>query len=137
MQTDFDIDARLRAETVVVGDLSLSRVLLMDDQRYPWLVLVPRRPGLVDLTDLDEADSQELMREIRVSARALGSVCPHDKLNVGALGNVVRQLHVHLVGRKPGDAAGTGPVWGVGSRIALPPADRDARVVALARAVGL
>lgn len=136
MQAGFKADARLLAETVFVADLSLSRVFLMDDQRYPWLILVPRRPDLVELTDLDEDDAQALMHDIRASARALKIACPYDKLNVGALGNVVRQLHVHLVGRQPGDAAGLGPVWGVGSRIAMTPIDREGRLAALVRAFG-
>ncbi len=111
---DFRLDLRLAADTVFVADWTLCRVLLMDDARFPWLVLVPRRPGLVEIDDLDEHDCGRLMHEIRRAMRVLRDVAECDKLNVGALGNIVRQLHVHVVARREQDAAWPGPVWGCG-----------------------
>lgn len=137
MPASFELDPRLQSDTVLVGDLELSRVLLMNDARYPWLILVPRRTGLVELIDLDEAEAQVLMREIRLASTALVAVCPHDKLNIGALGNAVRQLHVHVLARRTGDEAGTGPVWGVGRALPYEAAARGALIAALRPALGL
>lgn len=114
MSAEFDLDGRLAGDTLVVGDLALCRVLLMRDARYAWLVLVPRRTGLVEVTDLAEDERALLWREVDVAGAALRHVAPCDKLNIGALGNIVRQLHVHVVARREGDAAWPGPVWGSG-----------------------
>jgi len=110
----FDLDARLAADTMPVGDLALCRALLMNDARYAWLILVPRRPNAIELTDLDAADRRTLMDEIAASESFLRRRGGVDKINVGALGNLVRQLHVHVVARRVGDAAWPGPVWGHG-----------------------
>ncbi|MDX6804491.1 HIT family protein [Terrihabitans rhizophilus] len=110
----FSLHPRLAADTAIVTDLALSRVLLMDDARFPWLILVPRRAGAVEIIDLDAAAQARLMEEIALASRALRAVAPCDKLNVGALGNVVSQLHVHVVSRVEGDPAWPGPVWGSG-----------------------
>lgn len=125
-ETGCELDARLAADTKFIVDWPLCRVLLMDDARFPWLVLVPRRAGLVELDDLDEGDRGPLMHEIQRAMKALRAVAACDKLNVGALGNIVRQLHVHVVARREGDAAWPGPVWGAGSRQPYAPADREA-----------
>lgn len=114
MSAAFELDARLAGDTVVVGDLPLCRVLLMRDSRFAWLVLVPRQAGLVEVSDLPEADHAALWREVGQAGAALRAVAPCDKLNIGALGNIVRQLHVHVVARVEGDAAWPGPVWGSG-----------------------
>ena len=127
----FELDARLAADTVFVADWPLCRALLMDDARFPWLVLVPRHAGLVELDDLDEDGRTRLMHEIRRAMHALRTVVACDKLNVGALGNIVRQLHVHVVARREGDAAWPGPVWGAGSRQPYAPADREALLARL------
>jgi diadenosine tetraphosphate (Ap4A) HIT family hydrolase len=108
----FRLDARLSADTLVVGDLALSRVLLMNDARYPWLILVPRRAGLVEFLQLDREDCAALDAELRLCALALMELHRPHKLNVAALGNVVRQFHVHVVARFEGDAAWPRPVWG-------------------------
>jgi diadenosine tetraphosphate (Ap4A) HIT family hydrolase len=118
--SDFALDALLAADTMPVGDLALCAVLLMDDARFPWLILVPRRPGISELTDLSEADAAVLMQEIRMAARVVTDLAKPDKLNVGALGNIVQQLHVHVVGRFRSDPAWPGPVWGHGSRTPYP-----------------
>ena len=133
MSALFELDARLAGDTVVVGDLPLCRVLLMRDQRFAWLVLVPRQAGLVEVSDLAEADRVALWREVDQAGSALRAVAPCDKLNIGALGNIVRQLHVHVVARVEGDAAWPGPVWGSGK--AEPYADVDAFAERVRRAL--
>jgi diadenosine tetraphosphate (Ap4A) HIT family hydrolase len=111
----FALDDRLGRDALLIGDLTLCRVLLMNDARWPWLILVPRREGLVELTDLDPPDQTQLMDEAGRAARFLKSQARTDKINVGALGNIVRQLHLHVVARVIGDAAWPGPVWGSGT----------------------
>lgn len=111
---DFVLDPRLKADTQPVVSLELSDVLLMNDARFPWLVLVPRRAGMVEICDLSGAEQATLWQEANRAAQALRAVAPFDKLNLGALGNIVRQLHVHVVGRRERDAAWPGPVWGSG-----------------------
>lgn len=110
----FALDPRLAADTRRVAALPLCDVQLMNDARYAWLVLVPRRGGLVEIADLSDADQATLWREVNLAARALRAIAPCDKLNLGTLGNIVRQLHVHVVARCAGDAAWPGPVWGHG-----------------------
>jgi diadenosine tetraphosphate (Ap4A) HIT family hydrolase len=114
MTDTFALDPRLAADTLPVGDLALSLVLLMNDARHPWFILVPRRPGLVELTDLGEGDAAALMTELRVATNVMLDLAKPDKVNVAALGNVVAQLHVHVVGRFLSDPAWPGPVWGRG-----------------------
>jgi diadenosine tetraphosphate (Ap4A) HIT family hydrolase len=111
----FVLDERLAADTIEIGDLDLSRLLLMNDRRYVWLVLAPRHANLSELIDLDARDRAVLVEEIAAVSQALVDHPGVDKINVGALGNIVRQLHVHVVGRRIGDAAWPGPVWGAGS----------------------
>ncbi|MBX3692612.1 HIT domain-containing protein [Dokdonella sp.] len=116
MNDAFTLDPRLAGDTHVVADLALSRVLLMDDARWPWLILVPRRAGLRELLDLDLDAQQLLLDEIHRAGRALQRLHAVDKLNIAALGNVVAQLHVHVIARQVGDAAWPQPVWGRGER---------------------
>jgi diadenosine tetraphosphate (Ap4A) HIT family hydrolase len=111
---------QLARETVVLGDLALSRVLVVNDANYPWLMLVPRRIGVSEIIDLDEVEQAQLMTEIARTARALKTVTECDKLNIGALGNVVPQLHLHVIARRKGDAAWPRPAWG-----AVPPLAHD------------
>ena len=127
----FELDPRLAADTVFVADWKLCRVLLMDDARFPWLILVPRRAGLVELDDLGEDGRARLMHEIRRAMQTLRGAASCDKLNVGALGNIVRQLHVHVVARREGDAAWPAPVWGNGAAQRYAPEMRDRLVEAL------
>lgn len=117
---DFALDPRLSADTVHLGDLALSRVLLMDDARFPWLILVPRRAEVSEITDLTEGDSAALWQEIRLACGVMQSLAKPDKINVAALGNIVSQLHVHVVGRFRSDPAWPGPVWGFGNRTPYP-----------------
>ena len=120
MTDDFTLDPRLAADTVPVGDLALSSVHLMDDARFPWLILVPRRVAASELTDLAADDATALMDEIRIAVGVMLALAKPDKVNVGALGNVVPQLHVHVVGRFLSDPAWPGPVWGHGTRTPYP-----------------
>lgn len=114
--TPFVLDPRLAADTHWIGELELSRVLLMDDARFPWLILVPRLPDKRDLIDLARDDQHRLLDEVNRVAHVLHAIAKPDKLNVASLGNVVAQLHVHVVARYRGDAAWPRPVWGVGER---------------------
>jgi diadenosine tetraphosphate (Ap4A) HIT family hydrolase len=114
----FVLHPRLTADTSVIVDWSLSRVLLMNDKRFPWIVLVPRRPNLIELFDLDETARAVLMTEIaRAADRLKRWALAHggaDKINVATIGNLVPQLHIHVVARRRGDAAWPGTVWGAG-----------------------
>lgn len=122
MSAGFELDPRLGADTSHVASLSLCEVLLMKDARFAWLILVPRQSGCAEVLDLPENARDALWREINHAAAVLRETVPCDKLNLGALGNIVRQLHVHIVARKEGDAAWPGPVWGSG---AATPYDND------------
>jgi diadenosine tetraphosphate (Ap4A) HIT family hydrolase len=112
MESAFTLDPQLKADTVAVTDLALCSVLLNDDANYPWLILVPRRPRLVELIDLNDADRATLWDEIARVSRVLKSVTRCHKLNVAQLGNMVAQLHIHIIARETTDAAWPGPVWG-------------------------
>jgi diadenosine tetraphosphate (Ap4A) HIT family hydrolase len=129
----FQLDARLAADTLSVAEWKLCRLLLMDDARFPWLVLVPRREGLVELDDLAEDERTQLMRETTRAMEVLRGVVECDKLNLGMLGNIVRQLHVHVVARREGDAAWPGPVWGHGPALHYLPEARDRLLADLRR----
>jgi diadenosine tetraphosphate (Ap4A) HIT family hydrolase len=120
MDDAFQLNERLEADTYALGDFPLCRVLLMDDARYPWLILVPRRADAIEIIDLPVSDRAALIEEIAKAQQALTAVMHPDKLNVGALGNVVKQLHVHVIARFVSDPAGPGPVWGVGERRPYP-----------------
>ena len=129
----FSLDLRLEADTHFVADWPLSRVLLMNDARYPWLVLVPRQAGLVEIADLPREDRAVLMEEIVRAGEILRTLPGVAKLNMGALGNVVRQLHVHVIGRLAGDPAGPGPVWGHSPAVPYEPGAQEP-LIALVRA---
>ncbi|MBA1158625.1 HIT domain-containing protein [Microvirga mediterraneensis] len=116
----FTLDSRLEADTIPVGDLALSSVLLLNDARFPWFVLVPRIAGASEFTDLSEADYAQLAQEIRIATKVMLELSKPDKVNVGALGNIVTQLHVHVIGRFRSDPAWPGPVWGHGTRTPYP-----------------
>ena len=131
MAAGFCLDPRLAGDSVLVADGPLSQLRLMDDARFPWLVLVPRLPGAEEWLDLDGDAQRLLLAEINLAGRALRGLGPVHKLNIGALGNIVRQLHVHVVARREGDAAWPGPVWGSGPRQPYPDAAREALVSSL------
>ena len=111
----FQPDPRLAADSVFIADGPLSQVRLMDDARFPWLLLVPRVPGASEWIDLDGGQQRLLLAEINQLSQLLRTEAGVEKINIGALGNIVRQLHVHVLGRHAGDAAWPGPVWGSGA----------------------
>ena len=111
MKAPFELDARLAADSVPVADLALSTVRLMKDANYPWLLVVPKKAGAVELIDLDCDERAVLVEEIATVSEVLKAATGCDKLNVAALGNVVAQLHVHVIARFATDAAWPGPVW--------------------------
>lgn len=115
--TEFTLDPRLEADTHFIASLSLCDVLLMNDTRFPWLILVPRVAQATEIVDLDDLLKTTLWREVDHAARELRSLTSCEKLNIGALGNMVRQLHIHIIGRYEADAAWPGPVWGCGSAV--------------------
>jgi diadenosine tetraphosphate (Ap4A) HIT family hydrolase len=127
----FSLNPGLTRSATLVLDLPLSTVLLKDDVRWPWLILVPRIFDVRDLGELLDADAIQLMREIGCAARAVTTEPGVERSNVGALGNIVPQLHVHVVGRWPGDPAWPGPVWGVEGKVAYASAERSDRIARL------
>jgi diadenosine tetraphosphate (Ap4A) HIT family hydrolase len=129
--SDFVLDPRLEADTLPVADLALSVLRLSKDARFPWLILVPKRPHMAEIIDLDAMDRAVLFDEIVLVSEALRSATRCHKLNVAALGNQVRQLHVHVIARFEDDAAWPRPVWGSGEAVAYQPAARDRLVAAL------
>jgi len=132
----FDLHPQLAADTAKVADLRLCRVLLMKDARYPWLILTPRKNGLTEIHHLPSKERALLMEEIAFCAQTIETLFAPDKINIGALGNLVPQLHIHIIGRRTDDPAWPGPVWGVGKAIAYEPEEfkavRDQFIAALA-----
>ena len=113
MPDSWTLHPQLDRDTASLGDLPLSRVLVINDANYPWLLLVPRRPDIVEVIDLDEVAQAQLMTEVTRVSRALRDVTACHKLNIAALGNAVPQLHVHVIARFRDDPAWPKPVWGV------------------------
>ena len=134
---DWSLHPQLARDTVAVGDLALSRVLLANDANYPWLILVPRRPDLVEIIDLNKNEQVQFLGEIDAAARVLKSATECEKLNIAALGNVVAQLHVHVIGRRHSDAVWPKPVWGAAPASAYIPAVRDGLIGALRRGLNM
>lgn len=135
MTGDFVLHERLAADTVALDDWPLCRVLLMNDANYPWLILVPRRPDLKEIHDLGKDDRAQLTEEICRASLALLSRFTPDKINVGALGNLVPQLHVHVIARFTTDPAWPGPVWGKQPPVPYELAALQERVAALKEAL--
>ncbi|MFZ3035405.1 MAG: HIT domain-containing protein [Parvibaculum sp.] len=119
----FELNERLAADTWTVKDMALCRVLLMNDKRYPWLILVPRREGLRDFHDVAEADKATFLAEIDHVSAVLKVQTAAQKMNVAALGNMVPQLHVHVIARFEKDEAWPKPVWGLGEAVPYPPSE--------------
>jgi diadenosine tetraphosphate (Ap4A) HIT family hydrolase len=128
----FSLDPQLAADTLAVADLPLCAVRLMRDANYPWLILVPRRAGLAEIIDLDSNQRSQLMAEIAAASEALRASVRCDKLNVAAIGNLVRQLHVHVMARRKDDLAWPKPVWGFAAARPYAPGEADAFVQQLA-----
>jgi diadenosine tetraphosphate (Ap4A) HIT family hydrolase len=132
----FALHPRLAADTFALGDFPLSRLLLMNDARYPWFILVPRRENAREIYLLDEPDQQQLLRESSALSRALMEAFAGEKLNVAALGNVVPQLHVHHIVRYATDAAWPAPVFGKHAPQPYDDPARNRRIAALRDRLG-
>jgi diadenosine tetraphosphate (Ap4A) HIT family hydrolase len=133
----WSLHPQLEADTVALGDLPLSRLLVSNDANFPWLLLVPRRPGASEIIDLGDADQAQLAVEIAMVSRALKAVTACEKLNVAAIGNVVPQLHVHVVARRRGDPAWPKPVWGAVAPLPYDATARERFIAHLRRAIPL
>ncbi|MES2602743.1 MAG: HIT family protein [Pseudomonadota bacterium] len=133
----WSLHSTLEKDTINIGDLPLSRVLVIKDANYPWLLLVPRRANAIEIIDLDEVEQAQLMTEINRVARVLKEVAKPDKMNIAALGNAVPQLHVHIIARRTSDAAWPRPVWGVVPPLAHDPQEVEAFIAALRRKIWL
>ena len=129
------LHAQLAADTTVVGDFPLSRLLLSNDAQYPWCILVPRIAGAKELHRLDDADQLQVLRESVALARAMELVFKPHKMNIAALGNVVPQLHIHHIARYKTDLAWPAPVWGRLPAEPYPPALREERLARLRSAL--
>jgi len=114
---NFILNPILAKDCIQITNLCLSKMLLMNDRRYPWLILVPRRTAITEIHHLPIKDQQILFNEITQVAKFLEEEFRSTKINIGAIGNIVPQLHIHLVGRKSDDAAWPNPVWGHSSPI--------------------
>ncbi len=111
----FELDPQLEADTFPVGITSLNRIVLMNDSRFPWLILVPERPDIREPFELTDEDQRTLMQESMITGKSLKALFNAHKLNIAALGNQVSQLHIHHIARFRTDAAWPRPVWGVGA----------------------
>jgi diadenosine tetraphosphate (Ap4A) HIT family hydrolase len=132
----FALHPKLKEDSLPLGRLEISRVLLMNDARFPWCLLVPEIDGATEIHLLDPGDQLMLMRESVVLSKALVEAYRPDKLNVAALGNQVPQLHLHHIARFRSDAAWPHPVWGVGRAVAYEPASLSANMERLANKLG-
>ena len=128
---NWTLDPLLERDTTAIGDLPLCRALLINDANYPWLLLVPRRHAAVEIIDLEYVEQAQLMTEVSHASRTLKAMTGCDKINVAALGNVVSQLHVHVIARSRGDAAWPRPVWNAAPPKSYEPDARDKFVTTL------
>jgi diadenosine tetraphosphate (Ap4A) HIT family hydrolase len=124
----FELHPWFDAETIFVKDWPLSRIMLKDDARFPWLILVPRKPGLVELHDLADNDAVDFFKEIRQVSGKIARVFSSDKINFGAVGNRIPQLHVHVVGRSASDPLWPGVVWGNPDAVRYTPISLEERL---------
>ncbi|MGF6392508.1 HIT domain-containing protein [Pseudomonas plecoglossicida] len=122
----FLMDSRLQQDTCVLGDFPLCRLLLSKDANYPWFILVPRREAVSELFDLSQEDQAQFWKETTYLAEVLKHEFSADKMNVATLGNVVSQMHMHVIVRHQQDAAWPAPVWGKLPAIEYAPGQVDA-----------
>ncbi|CDZ35894.1 Hit1 protein [Neorhizobium galegae bv. officinalis] len=115
--SEFELDGRIARDSDLVSVLTLCQLRIQNDSRWPWLVLVPQRAGMTEIFDLSPAEQARLSVEVNRVAAALKTVTGATKINVGALGNIVRQLHVHVIARFEGDPNWPGPIWGFGQSV--------------------
>jgi diadenosine tetraphosphate (Ap4A) HIT family hydrolase len=131
MSASFTLHPQLAADTIELASWPLSLLLLMNDARFPWLILVPQRPALRELHDLQAGERSVLMEEIARAGRLMQTVFKAEKINTAALGNQVPQLHIHVIARFAGDAAWPNPIWGVGQRRTMNATEQAERIAAL------
>ncbi|OAP46993.1 HIT domain-containing protein [Sinorhizobium saheli] len=124
--TTFTLDERLRRDGIPICRLGLCEIRLMNDRRWPWLILVPQRADISEVFELTPLDQAMLTFETNLVATALKKAADAEKINIGALGNIVRQLHVHIIARRAGDPNWPGPVWGFGKAEPWPEEDHRA-----------
>ncbi|WP_375177154.1 HIT domain-containing protein [Marinobacter mobilis] len=127
----FQLHPRLQADTISIGRTRLSEILLMNDCTWPWVLLVPRREGVREIYELEDAEQIQLLRESSVLGQGMMSLFGGDKLNVAALGNMVPQLHLHHIVRVEGDPAWPGPVWGTQDPVPYDPVGLNHRLAEL------
>jgi diadenosine tetraphosphate (Ap4A) HIT family hydrolase len=118
----FVVDPQIERDSHFICDLPLSQLRLVNDNRFPWVLLIPRLANVSEIIDLSEMQSHTLINEIRQTSHALRTACPCNKINVASIGNKVRQLHVHIIARRVDDSAWPGTVWDKGPTV---PYDRD------------
>ena len=133
----FSLHERLRADTIELTRWPLSIVLLMNVRHWPWLVLVPRRPEIREIHELQETDQRVLTGEIVRASRVLTQLVQPHKINVAALGNVVPQLHVHVIARRAGDAGWPKPIWGAADPLSHDKAELERFTAAIRRKIWL
>lgn len=131
------LDPQLHLESTFVADLGLCQVRLSHNAAFPWIILIPFRPNLTEITDLTPMDQQRLMGEIDLSSRVMRSLFAPTKLNVANLGNVVPQLHLHVIARYDTDPAWPGPVWGHPATASYAPGEQEERIRLLQKAYQL
>lgn len=131
MTVNFTLHQQLAADGIEIARWPLSLVLLMDDARFPWLILVPQRPGLREVFDLPTPERAVLMEEIAKAGQLMQSVFGAHKINVAALGNQVPQLHIHVIARFTNDAAWPNPIWGIGKPQPMSAEEREKRIAIL------
>ncbi|MBY0429214.1 MAG: HIT domain-containing protein [Alphaproteobacteria bacterium] len=133
---EFFLHTQLAQDTFFVKDLKLSKLLLMNDARFPWVVLVPRQPDVKDLIDLLPSSQRILLDEINRVSIFMKRYFKAEKLNIASIGNIVPQLHMHIVARTSKDAAWPKPVWGFGEAVHYTDEKEKAIIAALNQAVG-
>ncbi|HXV32202.1 MAG TPA: HIT family protein [Sinorhizobium sp.] len=124
--TGFTLDERLERDGIAIASIGLCQLRLMNDRRWPWLILIPQREEVSEIFELSPLDQTMLTFETNMVATALKKVTGAEKINIGALGNIVRQLHVHVIARTEGDPNWPGPVWGFGKAEPWPGDDHQA-----------
>lgn len=129
--SEFVIDERLRRDSAHVLQLGLCELRLVDDCRWPWLILVPQRPRITEVHDLQPLDQAMLTFETNLVAAAMKNFTRCNKINTAAIGNIISQIHVHVIARNIGDPNWPGPVWGFGRPVRYDPPELEALVARL------
>ena len=133
--SNFQLDSRLANDTFLVGSYKLCEVRLMDDSRWPWLILVPKAPDLAEIHDASINQQENMARETASAAEALKKHTNCEKINSAAIGNIVRQLHIHVIARNEDDVNWPGPVWGFGERRPFDSGAKDKLIFELQQAL--